>query len=666
MSGHIPAAKQQFFDANGDPLAGGSVYFYIPSTSTPKNTWGDAALSVLNTNPVVLDGSGMAAIYGVGSYRQVVQDALAVTIWDSVTEAPAFVYRGTWATSTAYEIGDCVTDGAAGDNTGNVYSCNEAHTSGTWATDLAASKWTLTSTTAALAAQLAAATAAASSATISASNASTSASNAATSATTATTAVANALTYSNNASSSASAAAASSSSASTSANTATTQASNAAVSATASATSATASAASEAAALASQNAAATSETNAANSATSASASATTATTEATNAANSASAASTSATNAAASAVTASTQATNAAASATAAAASAVDASTYAAALSGTSTTSLTIGTGSKSFTTQAGKQFIAGGFITASETGTPSNYMHGQITSYSGTSLIVDVLDVGGSGTIATWTLTLAGTQGPAGAAGANGSIQITDATGTADGITATYSPVIGSLVDKTLAALVNTAGPNTVTVPTFNPNTLGAQNIVKLGGNALVPGDTGPIGYVLLLEYNLAGTRWELLNPASNATPWVVAGGTADALTATYSPAVPAVYDGQLLAFRAASANTTSTPTFAPSGLTARTIVRDGGNALVPGDIPGALAECLVRYNSANTRWELLNPAKLVLASAKFFVGNSDGVASGVDMSGDATLANTGEVTVTKLNGTAYLARLHATALSF
>ena len=34
----LPNGKQLFTDSNGAPLAGGSVYFYIPGTSTPKDT----------------------------------------------------------------------------------------------------------------------------------------------------------------------------------------------------------------------------------------------------------------------------------------------------------------------------------------------------------------------------------------------------------------------------------------------------------------------------------------------------------------------------------------------------------------------------------------------------------------------------------------------------
>jgi hypothetical protein len=96
----------------------------------------------------------------------------------------------------------------------------------------------------------------------------------------------------------------------------------------------------------------------------------------------------------------------------------------------------------------------------------------------------------------------------------------------------------------------------------------------------------------------------------------WVVAGGTADALTATYSPAITALIDGQICFVRATAANATTTPTFAPNGLTARTITRTGGVALSAGDIPAALAEVILRYNLANTRWELLNPATIAVTT--------------------------------------------------
>jgi len=87
MAGTIlPQAVETFVDANGKPLAGGSVYMYIPNTTTFKNTWQDPALTILNTNPIILNASGQAIIWGTGSYRQQVFDVNNNLIWDQVTE----------------------------------------------------------------------------------------------------------------------------------------------------------------------------------------------------------------------------------------------------------------------------------------------------------------------------------------------------------------------------------------------------------------------------------------------------------------------------------------------------------------------------------------------------------------------------------------------------
>lgn len=90
----------------------------------------------------------------------------------------------------------------------------------------------------------------------------------------------------------------------------------------------------------------------------------------------------------------------------------------------------------------------------------------------------------------------------------------------------------------------------------------------------------------------------------------WTIATGTGDAIAATYTPSQGVPVDGQIYGCRVPGANATTTPTFAPNGNTARTITKLGGTALVAGDIPGNLAECFFRYNAANTRYELLNPA--------------------------------------------------------
>lgn len=143
-------------------------------------------------------------------------------------------------------------------------------------------------------------------------------------------------------------------------------------------------------------------------------------------------------------------------------------------------------------------------------------------------------------------------------------------------------------------------------------------------------------------------GSQIVIVNPAGNqlssATPetlglqrvnWVPAGGTADAITATYSPAPTAVVDGMLFFVRALAANATTTPTFSPNAFPAHLTTRAGGAALNLGDIPGANAEIILRYNLANTRYELLNPAVAISLSGGS-VNATTVTASGlVDISG-------------------------------
>ena len=77
--------------------------------------------------------------------------------------------------------------------------------------------------------------------------------------------------------------------------------------------------------------------------------------------------------------------------------------------SATSTSSIGIGTGSKSLTVQTGKAFVVGQWVTITNSANASNWMHGQITGYtSGTgALVVNVTAVGGTGTYAAWTIGL-------------------------------------------------------------------------------------------------------------------------------------------------------------------------------------------------------------------------------------------------------------------
>lgn len=68
-----PVARQQFFAADGTPLAGGCVFTYNSGTSTPAATYTDAGGLFTASNPIILDGGGFASIWIASqAYRFVV------------------------------------------------------------------------------------------------------------------------------------------------------------------------------------------------------------------------------------------------------------------------------------------------------------------------------------------------------------------------------------------------------------------------------------------------------------------------------------------------------------------------------------------------------------------------------------------------------------------
>ncbi len=146
---------------------------------------------------------------------------------------------------------------------------------------------------------------------------------------------------------------------------------------------------------------------------------------------------------------------------------------------------------------------------------------------------------------------------------------------------------------------------------------------------------DTSVSGQATWKLYLAATTSWLALMTIDTATGaislnaastqnWVAASGTHDAITAAYDPPVTLLIDGMVLFFRATAANLTQAPTFAPNGLTAHAITKNGGQQLWIGDIPGGNAEIALRYNAANTRWELLNPPDVPIGGIVPYFGAS------------------------------------------
>ncbi len=153
-------------------------------------------------------------------------------------------------------------------------------------------------------------------------------------------------------------------------------------------------------------------------------------------------------------------ATAAASSASSAASSAATAQATAATLVGTSATSITVGTGTKVFTTQSGKQFFPG-FVYIVSASSPTSVMHGHVASYSGTTLTVDVTYIEGTGTYTDWIIVISGAPGPTGATGATGAA----GAGSGDVVAANY----GTEYSAGYATLRDNIGLGSPDGPTFN-----------------------------------------------------------------------------------------------------------------------------------------------------------------------------------------------------
>jgi hypothetical protein len=204
-------------------------------------------------------------------------------------------------------------------------------------------------------------------------------------------------------------------------------------------------------------------------------------------------------------------------------------------------------------------------------------------------------------------------------------------------------------------------------------PNNSGAQNYttrkgvctvsVKAGVAAATGSQTTPApdaGYIGAYVVTVANGQTQILSgnisvypgapflPAAglvvgglqgNACNISAAGGSADAITGSYSPGITALTNGMTLYVRAASANTTTTPTFTPNSGTipAKTIVKGNGLALVAGDIAGAGHWIELQYDQALDKWVLLNPATGVSSAA---VASVSGAFKNLQLSASGTAA--------------------------
>src|SRR3954470_8842756 len=62
MAGRFSVPYPQFLDSSPNVYSGARLFFYAAGTSTKLNTYSDRALTIANTNPVVLNSAGRPAV----------------------------------------------------------------------------------------------------------------------------------------------------------------------------------------------------------------------------------------------------------------------------------------------------------------------------------------------------------------------------------------------------------------------------------------------------------------------------------------------------------------------------------------------------------------------------------------------------------------------------
>jgi hypothetical protein len=189
----------------------------------------------------------------------------------------------------------------------------------------------------------------------------------------------------------------------------------------------------------------------------------------------------------------------------------------------TSSSSLPIVLGSATLTTQSGLAYSAGARVRVSSAGAPTAWMEGLVTSYSGTSLIVNIDLVNGSGTYADWDLNVAGAQGSVGPVGPSG-----PGTGNVSNV---GTPTNGQLAQWTGPTTIQGINPSSLgfaglASPVFTgdpraPTPATADNDTSIATTAFVKANLGT--YLALTGGTLTGglaINWASSTPQLNVNP--------------------------------------------------------------------------------------------------------------------------------------------------
>ena len=199
----------------------------------------------------------------------------------------------------------------------------------------------------------------------------------------------------------------------------------------------------------------------------------------------------------------------------------------------TSATSTLIGTGSKTFTVTipaTSTAFTVGTRVRVAYAITPSNFMEGVITAFTTTSMTVNVDAIGGSGTYANWTISVAGI------AGSNGVTSLAAGTGISLSGSTGAVTVTNTAPDQTVAIASGTGISVTGTYPSFtvtntSPSSGGTVTSVTATAPVASTGGTTPVISMPVATSSVNGylssTDWTTFNNKGSGTVTSVSGTT-------------------------------------------------------------------------------------------------------------------------------------------
>lgn len=222
----------------------------------------------------------------------------------------------------------------------------------------------------------------------------------------------------------------------------------------------------------------------------------------------------------------------------------------------TSTSSVLIGTGDKTFIVASGLGFVAGQSVNVVSTANPANSMTGFVKTYSSTTLVVTVLSITGSGTLASWAIAL-GLSGGGATLGTNtftgvqnyaqgadiasaATINLTTATGNViniTGTTATSAVTLGIGMTRLVRALA--AWPLTYNATTNNI-TGGISTTLAAGDMVFYQNISGVVYGLIIKQSGRAITETDKIQPISASIASNAITVSASALTLDFRSETP------------------------------------------------------------------------------------------------------------------------------